>query len=100
MQRTMLDTDIFSEVIEGRNQAVVQKARMYQESFGSFTISAITYFESHRSLSYRPSQRRTEALTTIRESLVILPIEPEEAELAGIIHGLLKRQGTPIGEMD
>ena len=100
MERVVLDSDIFSDIVEGKNEAGIARARQYQRVFGSFTTSAITLFEAHRGLSYKPNAERSAALAVLKQRLNIIPIQDEEAELGGVLHGLLKRQGTPIGEMD
>ena len=38
----MLDTDIFSEIIKGKNEKVIKKATSYLTIIGCYTISAIT----------------------------------------------------------
>jgi len=45
MDRALLDTDIFSEVLKGVDQAVVAKATAYFSTFGRYTISTITVME-------------------------------------------------------
>lgn len=45
MDKALLDTDIFSEILKGIDQNVVAKATAYRAAFGHHTISAITVIE-------------------------------------------------------
>src|SRR5439155_7846235 len=40
MPKSLLDTDIFSEILKGVDQVVVQRATDYRAAFGRYTISA------------------------------------------------------------
>jgi len=45
MQKTLLDTDIFSEILKQKNPNVINKAMQYFEQFGAYCISTITIME-------------------------------------------------------
>lgn len=45
MDKALLDTDIFSEILKGIDQNVVAKAIAYRAAFGYYTISMITVME-------------------------------------------------------
>jgi tRNA(fMet)-specific endonuclease VapC len=45
VDRGLLDTDAFSEVLKGVNVNVVARATQYQSEFGAYTISTITVVE-------------------------------------------------------
>ena len=49
---------------------------------------------------HKPKPKVSQALTDLIRDLVILPVRKKEAELGGTIHGLLKRSGRAIGEID
>lgn len=42
MERSLLDTDIFSEALRARDPAIRAKADAYLDVFGRFTLSVIT----------------------------------------------------------
>ena len=42
MNRTLLDTDIFSEVLKGRDQKVAVRATTYRKAFFRYSLSTIT----------------------------------------------------------
>ena len=45
MDKSLLDTDILSEVMRARNLRIVQQVAEYKAAFGVLTISAITVME-------------------------------------------------------
>lgn len=45
VDKALLDTDIFSEILKGIDQKVVAKATAYRATFGHYTISVITVME-------------------------------------------------------
>jgi tRNA(fMet)-specific endonuclease VapC len=100
MERTLLDTDIFSEVLKKKHPRVVVNAREYHQRFGRYTISTITVLEIvkgfHKINQEIEIQRLLPKLMT--EELVTLTIK--SAELAGRIYADLERAGQPIGRAD
>ena len=46
MTPALLDTDILSVVLKGRNQTVARNAAAYRQHFGHYTLSAITVMEA------------------------------------------------------
>jgi tRNA(fMet)-specific endonuclease VapC len=45
LNKALLDTDIFSEITKGVNQAVAAHATAYHTAFARYTISAVTFME-------------------------------------------------------
>jgi len=45
MDRALLDTDIFSEILKGIDQKVIARAAAYRAAFGHYTLSVITVME-------------------------------------------------------
>jgi predicted nucleic acid-binding protein len=100
MNKALLDTDIYSEVLKGVNSKVLQKARTYQTAFGHFTISAISVMEivsGHQRVNATAQMQRFRAAVMLDE---ILNFDYAAAELAGTISGNLDRLGQPIGVAD
>ena len=100
MERTLLDTDIFSEVLKQKHSQVVEMSRQYYKQFGRYTISTLTVLEIvkgfHKINREDDIQRLLPKLLT--SELVTLTIK--SAELAGRIYGDLERTGQPIGRVD
>ena len=99
-ERTLLDTDIFSEVIKGKNASVSAHADAYMKEHGRLTISVITVLESTKGFQ---KAQRADALARfvgMLPSLDVLGFGIEEALVAGRIYGDLERTGQPIGRAD
>jgi tRNA(fMet)-specific endonuclease VapC len=45
MNKTLLDTDIYSEILRAVNPTVVNNARSYRQSHGVLTLSVINVME-------------------------------------------------------
>jgi len=99
LKPSILDTTTLSEILSG-HKSVSDRARLYLEEHGNIRISSMTFFETQRGLVHTPKPKKAQALIELARTLIVLPTRKEEAELAGTIHGLLKRQGQPIGEID
>lgn len=98
--RTLLDTDIFSELMRGKNAVVRARADAYLKQHARLTISTITVLEIAKGLH---KVRREDALGRFiqgLDSLEILSLGREEALVGGRIYGDLERLGQPIGRAD
>ncbi|MGH2344090.1 MAG: PIN domain-containing protein [Chloroflexota bacterium] len=98
--RTLLDTDIFSEFLRGRNATVANRAARYQRAHGRFTISAITLMEMSSGWQRRGHPAR---ITSVLQQIItwdVLALDGEIAALAGRIDGDLIRTGQAIGVAD
>jgi tRNA(fMet)-specific endonuclease VapC len=98
--RTMLDTDIFSEFLRGRNPAVAARAGQYQRVHGRFTICAITLMEMCSGWQRRGQQALSSAVLQRIGAWEVLAIDGDVVALAGRIDGDLIRSGQPIGIAD
>jgi tRNA(fMet)-specific endonuclease VapC len=100
MDKVLLDTDIFSEVLKGRNQVVARNAAAYRQHFGHYTLSAITVMEVVKGFQKAQRPDRIQSLLASLVTEEILPLDQDAAELAGRIYGELERKGQPIGRAD
>jgi predicted nucleic acid-binding protein len=100
MNKSLLDTDILSEIGKGINPNIVRNATAYRNAFGRYTISVITVMEVVRGFQRRQSFGRMQRFLTSLASEEILPFDQPAAELAGRIAGELERIGQPIGRAD
>ena len=102
MERSLLDTDMFSEVMRGRNQAVRAKADAYLDILGHLTLSVITVSEVID--GFRRQQRDDRIAEFMAEidagKHEILALDLMTAVTAGRIFGDLHRIGQPIGNAD
>jgi tRNA(fMet)-specific endonuclease VapC len=98
--RTLLDTDILSGFLRGRNAAVATRAGQYQQVHGRFTICAITLMELCTGWQRRGLQARSATVLQQLRAWEVLAIDGEIAVLAGRIDGDLISTGQPIGIAD
>jgi tRNA(fMet)-specific endonuclease VapC len=100
MIRSLLDTDILSEIIKGRDPGVVAKARVYLEQLGRFTTSAGSVAEiihGFRRIGREDRVSQFEASLTHAE---VLSFDAAAARHAGRINADLERSGRTIGMPD
>jgi tRNA(fMet)-specific endonuclease VapC len=100
MDPSLLDTDIFSEVLKARNQIVSQNATAYRRQFGRYTVSAPTVTELVKGFQKLNREDRIQALEAGLATEEVLPLGREAATIAGRIYGELERSGQPIGRLD
>jgi tRNA(fMet)-specific endonuclease VapC len=102
MERSLLDTDVFSEILRAHDSSIVQNAEAYLSVIGRFTISVITIAELVD--GFRRQQRETHIERLLQKLLAenheVLPLDLDAALIAGRIFGELHRTGQPIGRAD
>jgi tRNA(fMet)-specific endonuclease VapC len=96
----MLDTDVFSEFLRGRNAVVAARAGQYQRVHGCFTICAITLMEMCSGWQRRGLQARAAAVLQQMSTWEVLALDGDIAALAERIDGDLIRTGQPIAIAD
>jgi len=96
----LLDTDIFSEFLRGRNRIVAARAAAYQQVHQRFSIGAITLMEVCSGWCRRGQQERIDAILQLVLGWTILAVTADIASLAGRIDGDLIRIGQAIGIAD
>ncbi|MER3447093.1 MAG: VapC toxin family PIN domain ribonuclease [Candidatus Dadabacteria bacterium] len=100
MDNSLLDTDIFSEILKGINQNVVVKATAYRAAFGHYTISTITVMEIVKGFHKLQREDRIQRFLAGLSSVKLLALDLRSSELAGRIYADLERIGQPIGRAD
>ncbi len=83
MDKALLDTDIFSEILKRKNRSVSGRARAYRGHYGRFTLSSATVMEVVSGLCRLGAQRQMENLLQALEETEILPVDRSTAILAG-----------------
>jgi tRNA(fMet)-specific endonuclease VapC len=100
MARALVDTDILSEILKGKNPRLLAKADAYRATYGVITTSVITVMEVIKGLhKLGDYERQTEFLTAIA-SEEVLSLDLESAEIAGRIYADLEREGKTVGWAD
>ncbi len=100
MNRSLLDTDILSEILKGINPTVASNAAAYRQAFGRYSLSSITVMEIISGLQRNQSVRRIQKFLSDISVEEVLPFGQAEGQLAGQIDGDLERVGRPIGRCD
>ena len=100
MDKSLLDTDIFSEVLKGIDHTVTAKATAYRAIWGRYTLSTITVTEIVKGLHKVQREDSIQRFLTGLSTLELLTLDTESAVLAGRIYADLERTGQPIGRAD
>jgi predicted nucleic acid-binding protein len=100
MNKALLDTDIYSEILRGVNATVAAHALAYRQAHGRLTLSVITVMEMVKGLQ---KVQRPQKIVTLLANVAteeVLEFGQPAAEMAGRIWGDLERTGQPIGLAD
>jgi tRNA(fMet)-specific endonuclease VapC len=90
VDRSLLDTDTFSEILKGVIQDVIAKATSYRASFGHYTISTITVTEIVKGLHKLKREDRVQQFLAGLPTVELLTLDLRSAELAGRIYADLE----------
>jgi tRNA(fMet)-specific endonuclease VapC len=100
MAKALLDTDILSEVLRGKNEAVRRRAETYLSQHGQLTISVLAVVEVVKGFERLQRQAEIDRFLIDIEAMEVLPLTSDSAALAGRMYGALDRAGLPIGRID
>ena len=100
MNKALLDTDIYSEVLKAINPTAAQNAATYRQMHGVLTLSVITMLEIVKGCQQAQATRRMQRFLNAVAQEEVLSLEAPAAELAGRIAGDLDRTGQTIGMAD
>lgn len=100
MDKALLDTDIFSEILKGIDQRVIDRAIAYRVAFGNYTLSVITVMEIVKGFHKVQREDQIQQFLAGLPTVELLTLDLRSSELAGRIYGDLERRGEPIGRAD
>ncbi len=100
MNKALLDTDIYSEIIKAVDPIVTRNATAYRQAHGILTVSTITVMEIVRGFQRNRSQQKLQRFLATIALEEVLEFGHRAGELAGQIAGDLERVGRPIGVAD
>jgi tRNA(fMet)-specific endonuclease VapC len=100
MNKALLDTDIFSEILKGINQDVVARATAYRAAFGYYTLSVITVMEIVKGFHKLQREGHIRQFLAGLPTVELLTLDMQSSILAGRIYADLERTGQPIGRAD
>ena len=74
MDQVLLDTDILSEYLKGKDQNVVRHAQLYSKAFPKFTFTSVTVYEIIRGLEEKGAASQvSKALGWLSQNDQIVP---------------------------
>ena len=94
MSKVVLDTDILSEILKGKDATVAARARAYRAEHGRYTFTVIAVFEIVRGLRRVQSLSRLDAFMGSVSSDEVLDLDVEAAVLGGEIDSRLTGTGA------
>ena len=100
MNKSLLDTDTYSEILKAVNPTVTRHAQDYRQQHGTLCVSVVTVMEIVYGFQRAQNTRRHQEFLAAVAMEEILPFEFRAAELAGRIAGDLDRTGQTIGMAD
>ena len=100
MDKALLDTDTFSEILKRVDAQVAKRATEYRSQFGVYTISTITVLEIVKGLHKVRREERIQDFLKGLSAVEILTLDLRSAEQGGRIYADLERTGQPIGRAD
>ncbi len=100
MSRRLLDTDILSEIIKGKNAAVTSRAAAYLIEQGRFTTSAVSVTEVICGFRRMGREDRITQFESSLFNVEVLPFDDAAGRLAGRMNADLERDGHTIGMPD
>ncbi|MGO9834309.1 MAG: PIN domain-containing protein [Polyangiaceae bacterium] len=96
MTRALLDTDILSELMKGKDLRVAERGRAYLAANGRYTITAVTAMEIAYGFRRVGRIDRLERFEAFLQAHEVLPFDGEAALLAGKIDADLEARGRPV----
>lgn len=96
MTKSVLDTDIFSEVLRGRDATVARRAADYRLEHGRLTITTVTVTEIVTGFARAQREGLVSRFVGELDRMDILPLDRESAVLAGRIDAALHDTGQPV----
>jgi predicted nucleic acid-binding protein len=99
VNKALIDSDMFSEILKAKNPAVARNATAYRQHHGTLSLSAITVMEGVYGF------QRTQNIPRLQDFLVavakeeVIAFDQNSAELAGQIFGDLDRTGQRLASL-
>ncbi len=100
MNKAILDTDILSEILKGRNQSVRSRVTTYLIHFQHLTISVVSVIEVVKGWRKLQREDAIQRFMNQMSAVEVLSVDTAIAELAGRISADLEKAGQGIGLAD
>jgi tRNA(fMet)-specific endonuclease VapC len=99
LNKVLLDTDTYSEILKAVDPNVTRNATAYRQAQGVLTLSAVTVMEVIRGFQKNQSQRKLQTFLSAVAVEEVLDFDRPAAELAGRIAGDLESTRSPAGSV-
>ncbi|MBI4671410.1 MAG: type II toxin-antitoxin system VapC family toxin [Chloroflexi bacterium] len=96
----LLDTNVLSEIMRGKNLSIQNNARAYLAQYGQFRFSILTRYEILRGFEAKQATAQLARFQEQCRKSDILPLTDEIVERAAKIYGQLHREGRLITDAD
>jgi tRNA(fMet)-specific endonuclease VapC len=100
VNKALLDTDTYSEVLKAVNPTVAQNAAPYRQRHGRYSVAVISVMEIVYGFQLVQNHQRLQNFLAAVAQEQVISFEQTAAELAGRIAGDLDRTGQTIGKAD
>ncbi|QDU91779.1 tRNA(fMet)-specific endonuclease VapC [Pirellulimonas nuda] len=100
IEPSLLDTDILSDILKGRNQVVTDNADAYLKLHGRFAISDFTRFEVVRGLRWQKATAKLTSFDRLCQSMIIFPVTAKILDRAAELWADGASQGKPKMDAD
>lgn len=100
MKPALLDTDALSLYLKAGDDSIVQCAGQYIRQYGRLNLSIITYYEIVSGLRHRDARKQFDSFQAFVARNTIVPITQRSADLAAEHYARLRKQGTPVDDID
>lgn len=96
----LLDTNVLSEIMRGRDASIQNNVRAYLAQYGEFRFSILTRYEILRGLEAKQASAQIARFQAQCRKSDILALTDEIVARAAAIYGELYRQGQLINDAD
>lgn len=100
MEKSLLDTDMLSELLHGKNLVVWQRGVEYRKQFGYLSTTAVKVFEIINGFKRAGLEARIVDFEDRLATEEVFSFDEQAAAIAGHIFGELVRRGRTIGHID
>lgn len=100
MSKVLLDTDILSEILKGKNPIVLKRAAEYLAVEGRYTTTVLSVMEVVRGFHRIGAVDRADRFVSFLSEIEVVSFDTESAVLAGRIDAALTNRGRTIGVAD
>ncbi len=100
MDEALLDTDILSELLKGKDANVVANAQQYIAEHAQFAFSAITLYEVLRGIQARSATRQLSLFPQLVAGANVVPISIPVLQRAASLRVAAGVGGHPRGDAD